>query len=762
MGRWWMILVLALAGCPEDGVIPNDDDVADDDDAADDDDVADDDDAADDDDSATGDDDDSATGDDDDSATGDGDDSATGDDDDSATTVLVDADGDGWPIPHDCDDTDPLVNPGVLPTAAVADPGLSWFWNGQPVLVAAVPATFGPVGCGIVGATTDLSFLSATVDPNGWVTVLLDGSSAVGGVHTATVSIVDTTTGAVLADFPVDVTALGSATGAPVRRALVVGLDGVRGDSVDPASTPNLDLLRSHAMWTDEASTQLQAATSSGPGWTSILTGVDADKHLITSNGNYGNRDLAYPSFLWRLRDAGFSTAAWTSWDPIFDSIMEADATDDGGVGDDASVTADLADSLLLDDHDASFIHIDNIDGAGHSTGFTPVNPTYLSAIATADAQIGDLLDAILARPTIASEEWMVVVSTDHGGIGNSHGCLTWECRDIPLLVAGPSVNTAPAPGFVSHLDVAPTVLDFLGLPPEPAWDLDGEVVGDFFELDCEDGVDGDGDGDIDCDDSDCDGAFLCSCPATDAGQAEGFSLATGHTSGDTDDDTGSCGGGGAPDTTVLWTAPSTDTWTFDLTASDRNFDTILYARDACGGTELACNDDASSLQSAITVPLTAGDSVVLVVDGEGGDSGPWTLNAEGLSSCPDADAGSLIGSAVASGSNLAQGATFFASCARSGRDALVRWTAPSDATFVFDTSGSDYDTVISVRDGDCSGPELSCNDDGLPSYLSTTSVALTTGQVVTVVISGFNGRPEAPGSVPNNGGGNWVLNVSQ
>ena len=81
--------------------------------------------------------------------------------------------------------------------------------------------------------------------------------------------------------------------------------------------------------------------------------------------------------------------------------------------------------------------------------------------------------------------------------------------------------------------------------------------------------------------------------------------------------------------------------------------------------------------------------------------------------------------------------------------------------TFTFDTDGSDYDTVLHLRDGNCSGPELACSDDDLPGYLSSLTVELTQGQEITVVVSGFNGRPEGPGALPTGGGGNWVLNVA-
>jgi hypothetical protein len=75
---------------------------------------------------------------------------------------------------------------------------------------------------------------------------------------------------------------------------------------------------------------------------------------------------------------------------------------------------------------------------------------------------------------------------------------------------------------------------------------------------------------------------------------------------------------------TFTWTAPSAGTWTFDTEGS--NFDTVLYVLDACGGTELACNDDSSGLQSEVDVTLGAGDSVVVGIGGFDGSEGAWTI----------------------------------------------------------------------------------------------------------------------------------------
>ena len=59
-------------------------------------------------------DDDSTLPDDDDSTSADDDDSTSADDDDDVTPPPVDADGDGWSIEDDCDDSDAAVHPGAV------------------------------------------------------------------------------------------------------------------------------------------------------------------------------------------------------------------------------------------------------------------------------------------------------------------------------------------------------------------------------------------------------------------------------------------------------------------------------------------------------------------------------------------------------------------------------------------------------------------------------------------------------------------------
>jgi hypothetical protein len=96
-----------------------------------------------------------------------------------------------------------------------------------------------------------------------------------------------------------------------------------------------------------------------------------------------------------------------------------------------------------------------------------------------------------------------------------------------------------------------------------------------------------------------------------------------------------------SPDRSQRWIAPTPGTYTIDTVGT--GFDTILYARPACGGATLACNDDidtmAENVASRITLTSTTpNQEFIIVVDGFTlGSTGPFTVNIVQTSVTPDA-----------------------------------------------------------------------------------------------------------------------------
>lgn len=226
-------------------------------------------------------------------------------------------------------------------------------------------------------------------------------------------------------------------------------------------------------------------------------------------------------------------------------------------------------------------------------------------------------------------------------------------------------------------------------------------------------------------------------CVDEDLGTASG-TITSGTTTGAGDDQTGSCGGGGELDRQFQWTSPTAGRWLLDTHGS--TFDTVLYVRDACAGTQLACNDDdiVGGSTSVLTLDLAACTSLFIVVDSLIG-SGAFDLSAR--RKCPATVIGSALGAAVATGSTTGWGDSYTSSCGGGGEaDVTVSWTAPTTGRFAFSTQGSTFDTVLSARSS-CAGAVLGCNDDdsGGGSH-SRLQLDLTAGEQVVLVIDSIIG----------------------
>lgn len=274
------------------------------------------------------------------------------------------------------------------------------------------------------------------------------------------------------------------------KRVLIIGIDGMRSDALRAADAPNIAALSAQGVTTYNAiaggilGTPTQQPTISGPGWCSITIGVWTDKHKIVDN-DFSPYTAAvasdYPHFFQRLKAAKPNSylSSIVSWGPIEDQIVgkvassvnyHVKATGADYPARDLDVTNKAVSHLGATNPDVLFLHFDQVDGAGHSSGFTPANPAYLSAIHTVDTHIGSVLAAINARPQIAQEKWLVILTTDHGG-NNGHGGQSSEERNIPFIVSGSVVNapqvSSATPGQTA---VPPTAMKYLGVPVNAAW----------------------------------------------------------------------------------------------------------------------------------------------------------------------------------------------------------------------------------------------------------------------------------------------------
>ena len=67
-----------------------------------------------------------------------------------------------------------------------------------------------------------------------------------------------------------------------VNKVLIIGIDGCRTDALQTATTPNINNLISTSVYSMDALND--DITSSGPGWSAMMTGVWHDKHGVIDN----------------------------------------------------------------------------------------------------------------------------------------------------------------------------------------------------------------------------------------------------------------------------------------------------------------------------------------------------------------------------------------------------------------------------------------------------------------------------------------------
>ncbi len=173
------------------------------------------------------------------------------------------------------------------------------------------------------------------------------------------------------------------------------------------------------------------AGTLSGPGWSTISTGVWPDEHGVKNNSFTGKDYDTYPVFLHRIRQRRpeLRTYMAVDWKPLdtqgtFAGVDEKSVYDGDRVGYpacDARIVTDAEHILRAGEIDVVFVYFGNTDIVGHNSG--AAGQAYLDAIDVQDGYLGRLLAAIEARPEAGSERWTVIVTTDHGHIDRGgHG----------------------------------------------------------------------------------------------------------------------------------------------------------------------------------------------------------------------------------------------------------------------------------------------------------------------------------------------------
>lgn len=298
------------------------------------------------------------------------------------------------------------------------------------------------------------------------------------------------------------------------KKVIYMIVDGIAADVIEQANTPNLREISRQGSYLrayqgGEKGTYSESPTISAVGYNNVLTGVWYAKHNVPDN-DIKAPNYYYPSIFRLLKNAypekkmgifsswqdnrtkligeGLSETGNIKMDYVFDGLeldtvrFPHDKARTFMSVIDQTVSEHAAKTIEKEGPDLSWVYLEFTDDMGHMHGDSPI---YTAAIEKMDTQVGLIWQAIKKREKNSEEEWMIVVTTDHGRDeqnGKGHGGQTFRQRSGWIISNKLLANNYAKFQYPSAVDIFPTIATFMeiNIPKETLRELDGtKLMGD-------------------------------------------------------------------------------------------------------------------------------------------------------------------------------------------------------------------------------------------------------------------------------------------
>lgn len=294
---------------------------------------------------------------------------------------------------------------------------------------------------------------------------------------------------------------------ASTRKVVYVVLDGIPADYIErvhPATV--FDVARcggyARAYTGGEIGAYSQTPTISAVGYMNILTGTWLNKHNVPGNSNLEPNYNYWSLFrIAKEQKRDCKTALFSSWTdnrtvligagrPETDNL-QIDIVRDGyeldksrlrradGSADifaiDSVVCREAAECIRSEAPDLSWVYLWYTDDAFHGHGDGNYVDTY---VRKTDEQVAHIWEAVKYREKNFDEEWMVIITTDHGRdeSGHHHGGQSARERSVWISTNVDGLNSRFGDPALSLVDILPSICRFMGfeIPRDQAFEKDG------------------------------------------------------------------------------------------------------------------------------------------------------------------------------------------------------------------------------------------------------------------------------------------------
>lgn len=207
------------------------------------------------------------------------------------------------------------------------------------------------------------------------------------------------------------------------RKVLVISIDGVTGSEIKTIAPTHITELQKTSKYSFEV--QKSGVGNDVASWATMTTGVSYAKHSIGADNFERLQDpnaddhaeiKSYRNVLdYITQYKATRTAVVTPWESLRKYLRNADFSP---VVSTDLATKDSTISILSKENNigALIVNFREVEAAGANGGFLASNNNYKNAIVKADEYVGNIITALKARKNYASEDWLVIVTTNHGG----------------------------------------------------------------------------------------------------------------------------------------------------------------------------------------------------------------------------------------------------------------------------------------------------------------------------------------------------------
>jgi predicted AlkP superfamily pyrophosphatase or phosphodiesterase len=279
------------------------------------------------------------------------------------------------------------------------------------------------------------------------------------------------------------------------KKVLFIIADGIPASELEKARKPAIDAIIGKGAYLPcyvggEKGGLTQSPTISAVGYNSLLTGTWTNKHGVVDN-DIQNPNYNYPTIFKVFKEAFpnkkigvFSTWLDNRTKLVGDGLaqtnyLQVDYHRDGYELDtlqfphdkkawyihliDEKVVAEASKVIKDSAPDMSWVYLEYTDDMGHKYGKSPELDTAISKL---DKQIGSIMQAVNYREKNFNEEWLVIITTDHGRdaqTGKDHGGQSDAERNT-WLVMNHRPNHHAFENRTAIVDIFPTIATFLNI----------------------------------------------------------------------------------------------------------------------------------------------------------------------------------------------------------------------------------------------------------------------------------------------------------